>query len=50
VFFDQGTPVPLPNHLSDHQVSIVYELGWGKLEFTAIIANATVFRETKKSS
>lgn len=31
VFFDQGTPVPLRNHLPGHQVSLAYELGWGSL-------------------
>ena len=32
VLFDQGTPVPLRNHLSGHQVSTAYELGWGSLQ------------------
>jgi len=32
VLFDQGAPVPLRNHLSSHQVSTVYELGWASLK------------------
>jgi hypothetical protein len=31
VLFDQGTPIPLRNHLPDHQVSTAYELGWATL-------------------
>jgi len=29
VLFDQGTPVPLRKHLSEHDVTTAYELGWG---------------------
>nr|VFK56798.1 MAG: hypothetical protein BECKTUN1418F_GA0071002_109510 [Candidatus Kentron sp. TUN]VFK60412.1 MAG: hypothetical protein BECKTUN1418D_GA0071000_11234 [Candidatus Kentron sp. TUN]VFK63613.1 MAG: hypothetical protein BECKTUN1418E_GA0071001_10924 [Candidatus Kentron sp. TUN] len=32
VLFDQGTPVPLRHHLSGHQVSTAYELGWSNIE------------------
>ncbi len=31
VLFDQGTPVPLRDHLSPHQITTVYELGWSTL-------------------
>jgi len=32
VLFDQGTPVPLRNHLAAHQVSTTFELGWSNLK------------------
>jgi glutamate racemase len=32
VLFDQGTPVPLRNHLAAHQISTAFELGWGRVE------------------
>lgn len=32
VLFDQGTPVPLRHHLSAHEVSTAYELGWSSLK------------------
>jgi hypothetical protein len=31
VLFDQGTPAPLRHHLSNHEISTAYELGWGNL-------------------
>ena len=31
VLFDQGTPVPLREFLSGHEVSTAYELGWSTL-------------------
>ena len=31
ILFDQGTPVPLKQHLADHQVETAYELGWSRL-------------------
>ena len=40
VVFDQGTPVPLRNHLSAHQVSTAYELGWGSLENGELLKQA----------
>ena len=40
VLFDQGTPVPLRNHLSDHQVSTAYELGWGSLKNGELLQQA----------
>ena len=32
VLFDQGTPVPLRQSLSEHSVSTAYELGWATLK------------------
>lgn len=32
VLFDQGTPVPLRNHLSAHQITTTFELGWTNLK------------------
>lgn len=32
VLFDQGTPVPLRKHLTEHHVSTAFELGWSSLE------------------
>lgn len=31
VLFDQGTPSPLRNHLSHHEVASAYERGWSTL-------------------
>jgi len=40
LLFDQGTPVPLRNHLPSHQVSIAYELGWGSLKNGELLQQA----------
>lgn len=40
VLFDQGTPVPLRNHLPSHQVSTAYELGWGSLKNGELLQQA----------
>jgi predicted nuclease of predicted toxin-antitoxin system len=32
VLFDQGTPVPLRNHLPNHIVETAYEKGWSNLK------------------
>ena len=32
LLFDQGTPVPLRNHLPNHIVQTAYEKGWGNLK------------------
>lgn len=32
VLFDQGTPVPLRQHLDGHTVTTAYELGWSTLK------------------
>lgn len=31
ILFDQGTPVPLRQHLSEHTVTTAYEEGWSNL-------------------
>lgn len=31
VLFDQGTPVPLRKHLSQHDVATAFECGWSNL-------------------
>ncbi len=40
VLFDQGTPVPLRQHLADHQVTTAYELGWGSLKNGELLQQA----------
>ena len=32
LLFDQGTPVPLRNHLTNHIVETAYERGWSNLK------------------
>jgi len=32
ILFDQGTPVPLREYLTQHEVSTAYERGWSKLK------------------
>jgi predicted nuclease of predicted toxin-antitoxin system len=32
ILFDQGTPVPLRNHLPKHTVETAYEKGWSSLK------------------
>lgn len=32
ILFDQGTPNPLRQSLTDHEVSTAYELGWSTLK------------------
>ena len=31
ILFDQGTPVPLRDHLTEHSVATAFELGWSAL-------------------
>ena len=40
VLFGQGTPVPLRKHLSTHQVSTAYELGWATLQNGELLEQA----------
>ncbi len=40
MLFDQGTPVPLRHHLSDHQISTAHELGWGSLKNGELLQQA----------
>jgi hypothetical protein len=32
ILFDQGTPLPLRDHLPTHTVATAFELGWSNLE------------------
>lgn len=32
ILFDQGTPLPLREHLSKHTVTTAFELGWSNLK------------------
>ena len=38
--FDQGTPVPLRNHLSNHAVETAYEKGWSNLKNGDLLTRA----------
>jgi uncharacterized protein (DUF2249 family) len=40
ILFDQGTPVPLRQHLSGHQIETAYELGWSRLANGDLLAAA----------
>ena len=40
ILFDQGTPVPLKDHLSSHQVETAFELGWSRLTNGELLASA----------
>ena len=40
IVFDQGTPVPLRDHLCPHQISTVYELGWSTLSNGELLLQA----------
>ena len=40
ILFDQGTPVPLRQHLSAHQVETAFELGWSRLTNGELLAAA----------
>jgi hypothetical protein len=40
ILFDQGTPVPLKQHFSGHQVETAYELGWSRLSNGELLAAA----------
>jgi hypothetical protein len=40
VLFDQGTPVPLRQYLSAHDVRTAFELGWSRLQNGELIAAA----------
>jgi hypothetical protein len=40
ILFDQGTPVPLREHLSPHEVLTVFELGWSTLTNGELINRA----------
>ena len=40
ILFDQGTPVPLREHLPGHVIETAFELGWSTLENGALLAVA----------
>lgn len=40
LLFDQGTPVPLRNHLPGHTVETAFERGWGGLSNGELLARA----------
>ncbi len=40
ILFDQGTPVPLRDHIQGHQIDTVYELGWSQLRNGELLTNA----------
>ncbi len=40
VLFDQGTPVPLRNHLPNHTVETAYEKGWSSLKNGELLTQA----------
>ena len=40
LLFDQGTPVPLRQHLFGHVVATAHELGWGQLKNGELLAQA----------
>ena len=40
VLFDQGTPVPLRRHLSNHRVETAFERGWSNLRNSALLGCA----------
>ena len=42
ILFDQGTPVPLREHLGNHSVATAFELGWSTLKNGELLAAAEV--------
>lgn len=40
VLFDQGTQVPLRDHIQGHQIDTVYERGWSQLRNGELLTNA----------
>jgi hypothetical protein len=40
ILFDQGTPVPLREHLVNHTVATAFELGWSALKNGELLAAA----------
>ena len=40
ILFDQGTPVPLREHLNSHTVATAFELGWSNLANGELLAAA----------
>ncbi len=40
ILFDQGTPLPLRDHLASHTVTTAFELGWSNLKNGELLAAA----------
>ena len=40
ILFDQGTPLPLREHLLKHMIASAYELGWSNLKNGELLAAA----------
>ena len=40
ILFDQGTPVPLRRHLTEHAVTTAYQQGWSDLSNGELLAAA----------
>ena len=40
ILFDQGTPVPLRQHLTEHSVDTAFELGWANLRNSVFLHQA----------
>jgi hypothetical protein len=40
ILFDQGTPVPLRQHLTEHSVDTAFELGWSNLRNSVLLHQA----------
>jgi hypothetical protein len=43
ILFDQGTPVPLREHMPEHNIDTAFELGWSQLQ------NGELLNEAEKS-
>ena len=46
ILFDQGTPVPLREHLIGHVVTTAFELGWSTLKNGELLAAAEAAFDT----
>jgi len=46
ILFDQGTPVPLRDHLMGHVVATAFELGWSTLKNGELLAAAEASFDT----
>ena len=40
ILFDQGTPVPLKQYLTGHQIETAFELGWSRVTNGELLAAA----------
>ena len=50
ILFDQGTPVPLRQHLAEHSVHTAFELGWSNLRNSVVKHRATTKRLIEERS